>query len=88
MAIVTWWVPGAMAALGLLLFGLGLFGWLGGRSRRAGSSLLTGSAAPAAPDVGPPADERAHETERLSPVGAGPARSVDETTKSSLEGKP
>ena len=37
MTIVTWWVPGAMGALGLALLGLGLFGWRGGRSRRSGA---------------------------------------------------
>jgi hypothetical protein len=73
MIIVTWWVPGAMAALGLLLVGLGLLGWLGGRSRRAGAPPLEDSRAPDEPDVGPAAEERTHETEPLFPVRAGPA---------------
>lgn len=36
MTLVTWWVPGAMAVLGLLLVVLGLIGWR--RSRQGGPS--------------------------------------------------
>ena len=61
MTIVTWWVPGAMAGLGVVLLGLGLFGWFRGRSRRPGAPSLEEIPAPAAPD-----EER--------PLKSGPTR--------------
>jgi hypothetical protein len=91
MTIVTWWVPGAMAALGLLLLGLGLFGWLGGRSRRSGAPSVEEIPAPDTPHAGPVADEWVHETGPHALVGVGPAtrehERADEATKSTREGE-
>ena len=95
MTIVTWWVPGAMGALGLALLGLGLFSWRGGRSRRSGAPPIEnarGLSAPGAPDAQQAAEERPDETAPLALVGAVPATNVhqrvDATTKSTLEGEP
>jgi hypothetical protein len=72
MTIVTWWVPAAMAALGLLLLGLGLFGRLGGRSRRSGAASPGETPVVDEPEARAAADEQAHATEPLVPVAAGP----------------
>jgi len=92
MTIVTWWVPGAMAGLGLVLLGLGLFGWFRGRSRRPGAPLLDERPVPAAPDAEAAAQERTDETEPLVLVGAAGAATqlherADENTKSTQKGK-
>ncbi len=69
MTIVTWWVPGAMAGLGLILLVLGLFGWLGGRSRRAEGPAPDEIATPAAPEPQVTDGERTDEIEPLTLVG-------------------
>ncbi len=46
MTIVTWWVPGAMALVGLLLLVLGLIGW-----RRAGPAGPGRSGSGASPSL-------------------------------------
>jgi hypothetical protein len=86
MTVVTSWVPGAMAALGLLVLGLGLFGWLGGR-RRSGAPPVEADRLSHAHEVEPVAEERIETTEPLVMAGGGPGGRVDETTSSTPEGE-
>ncbi len=56
MTVVTWWVPGAMLFVGLLLLVLGLIGWRRAGPRHPGAPVPE---APVAPDTAP---DREHQT--------------------------
>jgi hypothetical protein len=82
MTIVTWWVPGAVAALGMLLLGVGLFGWLGARRHRTPTPPVEETPKPETPDAAPVAAEPTHESRPLVLAGSVPAtpdERVDET---------
>jgi Porin PorA len=78
MTIVTWWVPGVLGGLGVLLLALGLFGWLGGRSRRrATPPRVTEGPRPNAPDTEPEATDQAEEPRELVLAGSPAAAPAD-----------
>jgi Porin PorA len=93
MTIVTWWVPGVLAGLGLVLVALGLFGLLTGRRRRPTAPPPEEIAAPRSAGTGPEEPDRTDEILPVALVGAGvaagqAAQPADQTTTSTLEGEP
>ena len=72
MTIVTWWVPGAMARVGLVAAGARPDRLAPGAAP-LGCASARGRSGPGAPDAEPAAEERPDETVPLALVGAVPA---------------